>query len=214
MGQKSFRKNRWPYILTAYYQTLTSVSVKHGQNSPRLGLTNQPRKSRDVKREPLKLLLAPRPVAGAVRPVVQCCTFRYNAKQRIGRGFTWEEVKNAGLCATQAKQLGICIDKRRRNKSAENLQRNVQRLKEYKQKLVMVPKNATTDVEQVLAQKIMPLSNAKAAVSAEKITEDMKKGSVYQAFHMAKANTKYAGQREKRRKIREAEEAEKKSRKK
>merc|ERR1739848_42708 len=57
MGQKSFRKNRWPYILIAYYQTLTSVSVKHGQNSPRLGLTNQPRKSRDVKREPLKLVL-------------------------------------------------------------------------------------------------------------------------------------------------------------
>merc|ERR1711879_374836 len=158
--------------------------------------------------------VAPRPLAGAVRPVVQCPTFRYNAKQRIGRGFTWEEVKNAGLSVVEARTCGIAIDKRRRNKSAENMQKNVQRLREYKQKLVMIPKSASTDVEQNLARKIMPVASIDTALETAKITEDMKKGSVYQAFHMAKANVKFAGQREKRRFAREAAEAEKKARKK
>merc|ERR1711874_332541 len=157
---------------------------------------------------------APRPLAGAVRPVVQCPTFRYNANQRIGRGFTWEEVKNAGLSVVEARTCGIAIDKRRRNKSVENMQKNVQRLKEYKQKLVMIPKSASTDVEQNLARKIMPVASMDTSLETAKITEDMKKGSVYQAFHMAKANVKFAGQREKRRVAREAAEAEKKARKK
>merc|ERR1712048_903118 len=147
--------------------------------------------------------VAPRPLAGAMRPVVQCPTFRYNAKQRIGRGFTWEEVKNAGLSVVEARTCGIAIDKRRRNKSAEN-----------KQKLVMIPKSGTTDVEQNLARKIMPVASIDTSVETAKITDDMKKGSVYQAFHMAKANVKFAGQREKRRVAREAAEAEKKARKK
>ena len=38
-------------------------------------------------------IIAPRPVAGALRPVVRCQTFRYNTKVRLGRGFTLEELK-------------------------------------------------------------------------------------------------------------------------
>merc|ERR1712083_787544 len=153
---------------------------------------NQPAKkqARRNKRQEKAAQVAPRPLAGSLRPVVQCCTFRYNTKQRCGRGFTLAEIKGAGLTATQAKQCGVAIDKRRRNKSAENMQRNVQRLKEYKQKL---------------ARKIMPIAAASSAIETAKITADMKKGSVYHAFHMAKANVKFAGQREKRRKQREAE---------
>jgi large subunit ribosomal protein L13e len=177
---------------------------------------NQPAKkvARRQARAAKAVAVAPRPLAGAVRPVVQCPTFRYNAKARVGRGFTWEEVKNAGFSAVEAKQCGVAIDKRRRNKSAENMQRNVQRLKEYKQKLVMIPKNGSSDIEQNLARKIMPIAAASSAIETAKITADMKKGSVYHAFHMAKANVKFAGQREKRRKQREAEAEEKKSRKK
>lgn len=35
----------------------------------------------------------PRPAAGPLRPVVRCPTIRYHTKQRIGRGFTLEELK-------------------------------------------------------------------------------------------------------------------------
>merc|ERR1711912_101034 len=103
---------------------------------------NQPAKkvARRSARAAKAASVAPRPVAGSLRAVVQSPTFRYNAKARIGRGFTYEELKNAGLSATEAKQIGICVDSRRRNKSAENLQRNVQRLKEYQNKLVILKK--------------------------------------------------------------------------
>merc|ERR1712071_152533 len=114
---------------------------------------------------------------------------RYNAKARVGRGFSYEELKNAGMSATEAKQIGICVDTRRRNKSAENLSRNTER-------------------------KVMALAQPVVAVESQAITEEMKKGSVYQAFHMARANVKFAGQREKRRLARLAAEEEKKSRKK
>lgn len=35
----------------------------------------------------------PRPVAGALRPIVHGQTLKYNMKQRLGRGFTLEELK-------------------------------------------------------------------------------------------------------------------------
>merc|ERR1711934_1350384 len=100
---------------------------------------NQPAK-KVARRSARAAAVAPRPVAGSFRSVVQCPTFRYNAKARVGRGFSYEELKGAGLSATEAKQIGICVDTRRRNKSAENLSRNVQRLKEYRQKIVILKK--------------------------------------------------------------------------
>ena len=38
------------------------------------------------------------------------------------------------------RTIGIAIDYRRRNKSVESLQKNVQRLKEYRSKLILFPK--------------------------------------------------------------------------
>ena len=38
--------------------------------------------------------------------------------------------------------LGIAVDHRRRNRSSESLQANVQRLKEYTSKLIVFPKKA------------------------------------------------------------------------
>ena len=40
--------------------------------------------------------IAPRPLK-TLRPVVRCPTFKYNLKQRLGRGFTLDEVKAAGI---------------------------------------------------------------------------------------------------------------------
>merc|ERR1712211_218193 len=48
--------------------------------------------------------VAPRPIS-RLRPVVSCPTFKYNIKQRAGRGFSLEEVKAAGLNKRQATQL-------------------------------------------------------------------------------------------------------------
>lgn len=37
--------------------------------------------------------IAPRPIAGPLRPQVRCPTIRYHTKVRAGRGFTLEELK-------------------------------------------------------------------------------------------------------------------------
>jgi len=87
------------------------------------------------------LQIAPRPVAGLLRPIVQCPTVRYNFKQRQGKGFTLEELKKAGVDRRSARNIGIAVDFRRRNKNEEHLARNVARLKEYKSKLILFPRN-------------------------------------------------------------------------
>ena len=55
------------------------------------------KKTRRVARTKRALQVAPRPVAGALRPIVRCPTFKYNTKIRAGRGFTLEELK-VGFC--------------------------------------------------------------------------------------------------------------------
>lgn len=40
-----------------------------------------------------------------------------------------------------AKTIGIAVDRRRKNKSLESRQRNIQRLKEYRSKLILFPIN-------------------------------------------------------------------------
>ena len=51
------------------------------------------KKRKRVARNKRALQVAPRPVAGALRPIVRCPTFKYNTKNRAGRGFTLEELK-------------------------------------------------------------------------------------------------------------------------
>ena len=58
---------------------------------------------------------------------------------RSGRGFTLEELKAAGVQKKQALTIGIPVDHRRRNRSEESLERNVQRLKAYKDRLILFP---------------------------------------------------------------------------
>jgi len=84
---------------------------------------------------------APRPLH-KLRPVVACPTQRYNMKVRAGRGFSLQEIKKAGLKSGHyARTLGISVDNRRRNKSIEGLTRNVKRLKQYMERLVLFPIN-------------------------------------------------------------------------
>ena len=116
---------------------------KHWQNYVKTWF-NQPgkKKRRRVARQKKALKVSPRPVAGPLRPVVRCPTFKYNTKVRFGRGFTFEELRSAGISPKQALCIGIAVDHRRKNRSTESLQANVQRLKEYKTKLILFPKKA------------------------------------------------------------------------
>ncbi|KAF5182248.1 Serine hydroxymethyltransferase [Thalictrum thalictroides] len=74
--------------------------------------------------------------ATVLRPVVHGQTLKYNMKVRAGRGFSLEELKAAGIPKKLAPTIGVAVDHRRKNRSLEGLQANVQRLKTYKAKLV------------------------------------------------------------------------------
>merc|ERR1712203_612647 len=97
-------------------------------------------KRRLLNRRRKAAAIAPRPVAGLLRPVVHPPTQRYNMKIREGRGFTLDELRGAGIHKKKAKTIGICFDHRRRNQCEESLKANVDRLKEYISKLVVFPR--------------------------------------------------------------------------
>jgi large subunit ribosomal protein L13e len=71
-----------------------------------------------------------------LRPVVRCTTIRYNRNERLGKGFTAEEVQAAGLDYRYARTIGISVDLRRQNRNEEAFNANVQRIKDYVSKLV------------------------------------------------------------------------------
>ena len=106
---------------------------------------NQPaRKIRRRKARQAKARrIAPRPASGPIRPIVRCPTVRYHTKVRAGRGFSLEELRVAGIHKKVARTIGISVDPRRRNKSTESLQANVQRLKEYRSKFILFPRKTS-----------------------------------------------------------------------
>lgn len=175
------------------------------------------KKRRRLRRAKKARDIAPRPVAGPLRPVVRCPTFKYNGKVRAGRGFTLEELKAAGISPKYAQTIGIAVDHRRRNKSTESLQANVQRLKEYRSKLIIFPrkqskpKKGDSDAEELkLAQQLggplMPIQQVFAPSKARVITDEERKISVFKSMRVARANARLAGVRAARAK-KAAEEA-------
>merc|ERR1711988_523381 len=177
------------------------------------------KKARRLARQKKAALVAPRPVAGSLRSVVHQPTARYNVKTRIGRGFSLAEIKAVGLGKREARSLGIAVDHRRRNKSVEGQEANVQRLREYRSKLVVFPKHAkhakkgwvetadpSTVVEQVrgtvmpaLGKDKKPKARAIAAEEADQHTVRMLKAE--------RNNARLVGYREVQRKAK-AEKAE------
>ncbi|BES96296.1 unnamed protein product [Nesidiocoris tenuis] len=172
---------------------------------------NQP--ARKIRRRTKRLekaqRLAPRP-ADLLRPAVRCPTVRYHTKLRPGRGFTLEEIKRAGLCKGFARSIGIAVDPRRRNKSVESLQLNVQRLKEYRAKLILFPhkgskkvkKGEATEEERKLATQqplpVMPIKQPVIKYKARVISDDEKKYSAFFALRKARADERLVGVRAKR----------------
>merc|ERR1739838_1180813 len=177
---------------------------------------NQP--ARKARRSEARLAkaaaVAPRPTGGLLRPAVRCPTQRYNIRVRSGKGFSPAEIKGAGWTVREARQLGVASANRRRNASVEGLQANVQRLKEYRSKLIVFPrksgKGGSSAEEVAPATQTAQLPVRQDYVFGEfdaprAITEEEKKHCVFQAIRMARANKKLAGDRAKRAK--EAEEA-------
>uniref|UniRef100_A0A8C1XYB2 60S ribosomal protein L13 n=1 Tax=Cyprinus carpio TaxID=7962 RepID=A0A8C1XYB2_CYPCA len=188
---------------------------------------NQPaRKIRRRKARQAKARrIAPRPVSGPLRPAVRCPTIRYHTKIRAGRGFTLEELKAAGINKKVARTIGIAVDPRRRNRSTESLQANVQRLKEYRSKLIIFPRKASapkkgdsTEEEVKMATQlsgpVMPIRNCDQKVykkeKARVISEDEKNFKAFASLRMARANARLFGIRAKRAKEAAEQDPEKK----
>ncbi|XP_009475679.1 PREDICTED: 60S ribosomal protein L13 isoform X2 [Nipponia nippon] len=165
---------------------------------------NQPaRKIRRRKARQAKARrIAPRPVAGPIRPIVRCPTIRYHKKKF-------------------ARTIGISVDPRRRNKSTESLQANVQRLKEYRSKLILfprkpaMPKKGDSSAEELkmatqLTGPVMPIKNVFKREKARVISEDEKNFKAFASLRMARANARLFGIRAKRAKEAAEQDVEKK----
>ncbi|CAG5132182.1 unnamed protein product [Candidula unifasciata] len=152
---------------------------------------NQPmrKKRRHAARAKRAAAIAPRPVAGLMRPIVRCPTFKYNTKIRLGR-----------VNKKVARTIGISVDYRRRSMSIESLQQNVQRLKEYKTKLIIFPRKEGKPGKADASIRFKP---EKARVP----TEDERNHNAFVTLRQARINAKLVGLGEKKKK--EGEEKDK-----
>ncbi|XP_006860161.1 PREDICTED: 60S ribosomal protein L13 isoform X2 [Elephantulus edwardii] len=165
---------------------------------------NQPaRKIRRRKARQAKARrIAPRPASGPIRPIVRCPTVRYHTKK-------------------VARTIGISVDPRRRNKSTESLQANVQRLKEYRSKLILfprkpsAPKKGDSSAEELklatqLTGPVMPIRNVYKKEKARVITQEEKDFKAFASLRMARAHARLFGIRAKRAKEAAEQDVEKK----
>ena len=196
---------------------------KHWQQRIKTWFDQPGRKqSRRIARMKKAKAIAPRPVDGLLRPAVHCQTIRYNSKVRKGRGFTLDELKAAGIRKKEALSIGIAVDYRRTNRSEESLKLNVQRLLDYKARLVIFPRNKKAvkrgdasaeelkNVVQLVAP-LMPIKNIEVHEAPRAITADEMNLNAYETQRRLRSNQKHAGMRKKRAMEKAIAEAEKKA---
>merc|ERR1719263_2467863 len=166
-------------ICNLHFQKDWQRHVKTWFNQPAKKVARRNARARKAK------AMTPRPTH-ALRPVVRCQTLKYNMKVRAGRGFTLDELKAAGINRKEARGVGITVDHRRKNRSEESFQANVDRLKTYKSKLVVFPRNPTSKrakagdakkdemaaCKQVTTKNAIAIRQPKHKVAARKITKD------------------------------------------
>jgi len=167
------------------------------------------KKVRRLRRQLKAARIAPRPAAGPLRPSVHCQTIKYNSKLRLGRGFSLEELKAAGISKRLAPTIGIAVDYRRKNKSGESIERNVKRLKEYKRRLVLFPLDpanpkpedsnpkSLTKARQ-FSSTLLPVKGTSTAVKFVTLTQEMKDFKAYRQLSKARKNQRRAGKRAKK----------------
>ncbi|KAI9719777.1 MAG: hypothetical protein M1812_003265 [Candelaria pacifica] len=179
------------------------------------------RNARTVK----AVAVAPRPV-DKLRPIVRCPSLKYNRRVRAGRGFTFAELKEAGIPRKFARTIGISVDPRRQNLSEESLSTNVERLKSYQARLILFPrrsgqpKKGDAPAEEVKkAQKgeidvarhlhnAQPIKNVTTIGEAFSERKELGEGEkeAYRRLRDARSEARLVGVREKRAKAK-AEEA-------
>lgn len=164
--------------------------------------------------------IAPRPVDGPLRPIVRCPTNKYNMHQRLGRGFSIEELKEAGIALRYAPTIGIAVDHRRKNRSVDAMQENVQRLKEYKTKVLVFPRNpnkvlpgeaSKEDLQMAtqIKEKLMPIEKKAPVIEVREITNADKEKWAYRSLRIERMNKRLRGVREERAKKEAAAAADK-----
>lgn len=173
---------------------------KHWQERVRVHFDQAGKKaSRRQSRLRKAAKIAPKPI-DSLRPVVRAPTIKYNRKVRAGRGFTLAEIKAVGLTPKYARTIGISVDHRRQNKSQETFETNVQRLKEYKSKLVIFDKKTkaseAVSYEQVSTSATFPIEQP--AIEQGTRAVEAPEQSAYRTLRLARNDKKYKGIREKR----------------
>ena len=124
----------------------------------------------------------------------------------------------------QAQTIGISVDHRRKNKSLESLQRNVQRLKEYQSKLILFPvkgskprKGDASEEDMKKATQlegvVMPVKQVTKRPRAMELTDDLKKFKAFNSVRQARAVARLWGIRAKKAKEAEADDLSKPSKK-
>ena len=174
------------------------------------------KKIRRAARKEKAAKMAPAPTSGALRPLVHCPTQKYNSKVKLGRGFSLEELKSAGINKKLALTIGISVDHRRTNKCTESKDLNVQRLADYKAKLVVFPRRSgkknvkagdsalkTKDFKSVnLGSKPAPAP----AVIKMKLTAEMKDFKAHATLRNSRNEARLVGIRDKMSKMEKKEE--------
>lgn len=199
-------------MVRSNYQIPNAHFHKHWQRNGVRTWFNQPARKlrRLAARRERAAELFPRPTE-TLRPAVRCPTNKYNKRQRVGRGFTLEELKAAKIGVAFARSIGITVDHRRKNKSVEGFQVNVQRLKAYKERVVLYPRHPDAKTEARRLKKgdvndatadfiksfkaaqntdhhVVPVSQGPLREKAIKVTEDLKKRKVYRELRQEWSN--------------------------
>ena len=141
---------------------------------------------------------------------------------KLGRGFSFAELREAGLTPQFAQTVGIAVDHRRHNKNAEYQAANVARLTQYKSKLLLFPRHdgvakkgvvndSTAEqlkgAEQNTTDGVFGVPSVSRRCKPAALTKDGLAFKAYRALRLARINKRYAGKRAKAAK--EAEEKKK-----
>lgn len=135
-----------------------------------------------------------------IRPAVRGQTRRYNNKVKLGRGFTLAELRGAGLRGLNyARSLGVAVDTRRKDTCSETQKMNVERLKEYLNRMILHPRRkadkkpqvpeatatqlqSSAAVEQNTTRTVLPLPRPESAFSWTAVTKELTGQCVYKTL--------------------------------
>merc|ERR1711990_583223 len=166
------------------------------------------KKIRREKRSKKAAALGVRPI-NKLRPVVFGNTRRYGSKVKYGRGFSLAELAEAKLSQAFARSVGIAVDHRRHNRNAETMATNVDRLNNYKSKIILFPvrpdhpkkgeiaDSSADQLKNASQRAVTGLPAVTKRCKPEDLTQAMKDAKVYQKLRHGRINKRYAGKREK-----------------